>query len=391
MDMRFIHDGIPKPVRKAVWTPPAAREPHVPARRELAGVLHELLAMPTIASKHWVIRQYDHEVQGGTVLKPLVGPHKDGPGDASVVRPVLTSKKAVALANGCQPRFGDIDPYQMALNGIDEAVRNLVCVGANPERIAILDNFCWPKCTDPQHLGALVKACQACYDGAIAYGTPFVSGKDSLSNEFITDKGDRIQIPYTLLISAISVLDDVERVITMDAKKPGNLLLLVGETRRELGGSHYYALHQELGASVPVVNLTTGPATARAVAALIREGAVASAHDCSEGGLAVALAEMLFAGNLGADIDLAGAPIAASVTDDAALLFSESASRYLLEIPPDRFDLAARILKSAGVRFGVIGRITDSTALRVRGIKGDPVMNEPLADLKKSWLGTLDW
>jgi phosphoribosylformylglycinamidine synthase len=391
MDMRFIHDGIPKPLRKAVWTPPAAREPHVPARRELGGVLHELLAMPTIASKHWVIRQYDHEVQGGTVLKPLVGPHKDGPGDASVVRPVLHSQKAVALANGCQPRFGDIDPYQMALNGIDEAVRNLVCVGADPDRIAILDNFCWPKCTDPQHLGALVKACHACYDGAIAYGTPFVSGKDSLSNEFITDTGDRIQIPYTLLISAISVLDDVERVVTMDAKKPGNLLLLVGETRRELGGSHYYALHQELGASVPVVNLKTGPATARAVAALLREGAVASAHDCSEGGLAVALAEMLFAGNLGADVDLAGAPISADVTDDAALLFSESASRYLLEIPPDRFDLAARILKSAAIRFGVIGRITDSTLLAVRGIKGDPVMKEPLDALKKSWLGTLDW
>lgn len=391
MDMKFIHDGIPKPVRKALWTRPSVREPHVAARRELGGVLHELLAMPTIASKHWVIRQYDHEVQGGTVVKPLVGPAKDGPGDASVVRPVLASKKAVALANGCQPRFGDIDPYQMALNGIDEAVRNLVCIGADPERVAILDNFCWPKCTDPQHLGALVKACQACYDGAMAYGTPFVSGKDSLSNEFIGEKGERIAIPYTLLISAISVLEDVERVVTMDAKKAGNLLLIVGETRRELGGSHYYALNQEVGASVPVVDLKIGPATARAVASLIREGAVAAAHDCSEGGLSVALAEMLFAGGLGAEVDLSGAPVNADVTDDVTLLFAESASRYLLEILPERFDAVARMLKTAGIRFGVIGRVTEGGVLAVRGIKGEAVMKEEIVALKKSWLGTLDW
>ena len=179
-------------------------EPHIAAPKEAGGFaaeLHELLKMPTIASKHWIIRQYDHEVQGGTTIKPLVGPRHDGPGDASVVRPLLDSPRAVVLANGCQPRFADIDPYQMALNGIDEAMRNIVCVGGNPDRTAILDNFCWPKCTDPQNLGALVKACQACYDGAMAYGTPFISGKDSLSNEFITDTGQRIQIPYTLLIS----------------------------------------------------------------------------------------------------------------------------------------------------------------------------------------------
>jgi phosphoribosylformylglycinamidine synthase len=225
----------------------------------------------------------------------------------------------------------------------------------------------------------------------MAYGTPFVSGKDSLSNEFIGEKGERIAIPYTLLISAISVIDDVERVVTMDAKKAGNLLLIVGETRRELGGSHYYALNQELGASGPVVDLKTGPATARAVAELIRGSAVAAAHDCSEGGMAVALAEMLFAGGLGAEVDLSGAPVGADVNDDATLLFAESASRYLLEIAPERFDAAARMFKTAGVRFGVIGRVTEAAALVVRGIKGDAVMNEPLEGLKKSWLGTLDW
>ena len=391
MDMAFIHDGIPKPTRKAVWMAPAHVEPHLAAPKDFAASLHGLLKMPSIASKHWIIRQYDHEVQGGTVIKPLVGPAHDGPGDASVVRPLLDSPRAVVLANGCQPRFGDIDPYQMALNGIDEAMRNIVCVGGDPARTAILDNFCWPKCTDPQNLGALVKACQACYDGAMAYGTPFVSGKDSLSNEFITDKGERIQIPYTLLISAISVIGDAGKCITMDAKKAGNQLLLVGLTKRELGGSHYYAMHGQVGSSVPVVDLKTGPATARAVAGLIGRGVVASAHDLSEGGLAVALTEMLFAGGLGAAIDLAGVPCAEDADDDATLLFSESASRYLLEVTPAAFDEVARTLKGAGVRFGVIGTLQENPSLKIRSIKSGYLMDEGIEGLKKSWLGTLDW
>jgi phosphoribosylformylglycinamidine synthase len=391
MDMEFIHDGIPKPTRKAVWQAPEHVEPHLAAPKDFAAEVHALFRMPTIASKHWIIRQYDHEVQGGTVLKPLVGKDHDGPGDASVVRPVLSSSKGVALAVGCQPRFGDINPYQMALNGIDEAMRNIVCVGGNPDRTAILDNFCWPKCTDPRNLGALVKACQACYDGALAYGTPFVSGKDSLSNEFITDKGERIQIPYTLLISAMSIIEDVSRCITMDAKKAGNHLVLVGLTKRELGGSHYFARHNQVGASVPVVDLKAGPATAKAVAGLIGRGLVTSAHDLSEGGLAIAAAEMLFAGNLGASLDLAGVPCAEDADDDATLLFSESASRYLLEVSPANFDALARSLKDAGIRFGVIGRVEESPRLKIRSTKAGWLMDEPVEAFKKSWLGTLDW
>jgi phosphoribosylformylglycinamidine synthase II len=391
LDMSFIHDGIPKPTRKAEWTAPANVEPHLPPPKDFAATLHGLLQMPSIASKHWIIRQYDHEVQGGTVIKPLVGPGHDGPGDASVVRPLLDSKRAVVLANGCQPRFGDIDPYQMALNGIDEALRNIVCVGGDPAKTAILDNFCWPKCTDPRHLGALVKACQACYDGAMAYGTPFVSGKDSLSNEFITDKGERIQIPYTLLISAISVIDDAGKCITMDAKKAGNHLVLVGLTKRELGGSHYYAMHGHVGSGVPVVDLRMGPTTARTVAGLIARGVVASAHDLSEGGLAVALTEMLFAGGLGAAVDLAGVPCAEDADEDATLLFSESASRYLLEVTPAAFDEVARTFKNAGVRFGVIGSLQEKTSLKIRSSKSGYVMDESIESLKKSWLGTLDW
>jgi phosphoribosylformylglycinamidine synthase len=391
MEMAFVHDGIPKPTRKAVWRAPEHVEPHMDAPKDYAAEVNALLAMPSIASKHWIIRQYDHEVQGNTVIKPLVGATCEGPGDASVVRPVAGSKKGVVLAVGCQPRFGDIDPYQMALNGIDEAVRNVVCIGGDPERTAVLDNFCWPKCTDPQHLGALVKACQACYDGALAYGVPFVSGKDSLSNEFITEKGERIQIPYTLLISAMSLVDDVAKCVTMDAKKAGDLLVLVGATKRELGGSHYLARRGLVGASVPRVDVVMGPATAKGVAGLIKAGLVAAAHDLSEGGLAVAAAEMLFAGGLGASIDLAGVPCAEDADEDATLMFAESASRYLLEIAAGNFDVVARRLKEQGLRFGVIGRVEEGGRMKVRSVKGGWIMDEAVETLKKSWLGTLDW
>ena len=397
MDMAFIHDGIPNPTRKAVYTPRNVAEPAIAPPTNAAGaggyagVLHRLLQLPTIASKHWIIRQYDHEVQGGTVIKPLVGVKQDGPGDAAVVRPILSSDRAVALAVGCQPRFGDIDPYQMALNGIDEALRNIVCVGGNPERTAILDNFCWPKCSDPANLGALVRACQACYDGAMAFRAPFISGKDSLSNEFITDKGERIQIPYTLLISAMSIVADARKCITMDAKKAGNHLLVVGLTKRELGGSRYYELHGATGASVPQVDLATAPTVMRSVADLIGRGLVRSAHDPSEGGLAVALAEMLFAGGLGAAIDLAGVPCTEDADADEVLLFSESATRFVLEIEPQNFDAVAKSLKSQAIRFGVIGTITEPAKLRIRSTKAGHLMDEPVEALKESWLRTLDW
>jgi phosphoribosylformylglycinamidine synthase len=372
-----------------VYVPPTLAEPAIPTPKDYAATLHSILGMPSIASKHWIIRQYDHEVQGGTVVRPLVGIKQDGPSDAAVVRPVLSSSKAVALSVGCQPRFGDIDPYQMALNGIDEALRNIVCVGGNPERTAILDNFCWPKCTDPQHLGALVRACQACYDGALAYQTPFISGKDSLSNEFIADNGQRICIPYTLLISAISIVDDVHKCVSMDAKAAGNQLVLIGLTRRELGGSHYYALHKEIGASVPRVDLATAPGVHKAVAGLIAAGLVRSAHDLSEGGLAVALAEMLFAGGLGASIDLAGVPCAEDADADEVLLFSETPTRFLLEIEPRHFDAVAKALRNT--RFGMLGTITPTPNLKVRSIRSGFLMDEPVAKLQQSWLKTLDW
>ncbi len=389
LDMAFIHEGLPRPTRTAVWQEPVLADPVLSPPSNYAQILESLFSMPTLASKHWIIRQYDHEVQGGTVIKPLVGPQNDGPGDAAVLCPVPGSRRGVALSVGCQPRFGDIDPYQMALNGLDEAIRNLVCVGGDPTHTAVLDNFCWPRCSDPMHLGALVRACQACYDGAMAFGTPFISGKDSLSNEFITDTGRRICIPYTLLISAISIVPDAARCITMDAKMPGNHLIVVGNTARELGASHYWSLRGHTGRSVPRVNLETAPRVHRSVAELISRGLVASAHDLSEGGLAVAVAEMLFAGRLGATIDLAAVPCTEGADSDEVLLFAESATRYILEVTPEHFDAVVKALR--GLRFGLLGQVTQKPHLVIRSARAGFLMDEPVERFRQAWMKPLDW
>src|SRR5205807_8120493 len=255
-----------------------------------------------VCSKEWIIRQYDHEVQGGSVIKPLVGIANDGPSDASVITPVLGSWRGLASGCGINPNLGDLDPYAMAAHAIDEAVRNVVAVGADPKRIALLDNFCWGNTERPEVLGSLVRAAEACRDVALAYRMPFISGKDSLNNEFHA-KGRHIVIPPTLLISAMGIVPDVRRCVTMDLKEPGNVLLLLGTTRDELGGSHFHLVTERECGTVPTVDRDLAPRIFAKVHEAIRRGLVRSCHDLSEGGLAVALAEMAFAGGVGADID----------------------------------------------------------------------------------------
>ncbi len=367
LDTHFLHEGIPTPTRVAVWDAAWAGE-FAPEVRTLAGVaqgdLHAtllaLLASANIASKEWIVRQYDHEVQGTSVIKPLHGPHA-GPGDAAVIRPVASSDRGLAIANGLATGLAQ-DPYWMGLAAIDECVRNLVCVGADPSRIAILDNFCWPSCKDPRNLGALVRASHACYDGAKAYRTPFISGKDSLNNQFTMDDGRTIQIPPTLLISGFGIAEDVNRCVTMDLKAAGHALLLVGATSDAAGGSQWHALGGIGGSrDLPRTDLVAGPANARAVAALIASGAVVSAHDCSEGGALLAVAEMAFAGGVGASIDLhaIGSTHAALVS-----AFVETPSRYVLETAHDRMAEAVAALERAGVVHAVIGATTAASVLR---------------------------
>ena len=309
--MEFLHDGRPAGGARGGLHAASRRAAAAAAATPIAR-LHrrrccKILGSLNVCSKEWIIRQYDHEVQGGSVIKPLVGVANDGPSDAAVLRPVLGSAAAASsIACGMNPRYGDFDPYWMAASAIDEAVRNCVAVGADPARIAILDNFCWGNTDRPETLGSLVRAALACHDVAVALGTPFISGKDSLNNEFrsvdATGEPQSIAIPPSLLISALGQIDDVARAVTMDLKEPGNLLYLVGVTKNELGGSHFALVHGLTGGQVPQGRRRGWPsATFAAVHRAIDAGLVRACHDLSEGGLAVAAAEMAFAGGLGAD------------------------------------------------------------------------------------------
>jgi len=390
LSMTFLREGIPTPTREAVWNGasgdvPVARSTARARRLAPADLLLALLAHPNIASKHWIIRQYDHEVQGQTVVKPLTGARDDGPSDAAVLTPKLDSMRGLALANGLATGLA-ADPYLMALAAIDECVRNLVCVGTDPTRIAILDNFCWPSCGKAENLGLLVRAAEGCYDGAKAYRTPFISGKDSLNNQFTTESGETIEIPPTLLISGFGIVPDVRRCVTMDLKRAGNRLLIVGETGPEMGGSHALMIARLDGADerLPRVDLKRGPRLAGAVAELIGAGLVRAAHDCSEGGLLVAAAEMALAGDLGLDLDVSALPVRGSV-DLTARLFAESPSRYLLEVREQDVAMAQRVL--GALPHAVIGTANDSRrfTLNEAGIDVD------VESLRRAWQGTLDW
>ncbi|NBX24458.1 MAG: phosphoribosylformylglycinamidine synthase subunit PurL, partial [Planctomycetes bacterium] len=377
---RFLDEALPTPTREAVWDPAwsaqqqaAIDRPDAPG--SLGEALRRLLRHPNISSKAWIIRQYDHEVQGTSVIKPLVGPQA-GPGDAAVIQPLPGSTRGVAIGNGLATGLA-IDPYWMGLAAVDECVRNLVCVGADPDRIAILDNFCWPACRDPRNMGSLVRAAEACLDAALAYRTPFISGKDSLNNQFVTDEGRTIQIPPTLLISGLGIVPDVLRCVTMDAKAAGNLLVMVGFTHGRMGGSHAHRVGVRSGSEdLPQVDLRIGPASARAVAGAIQAGLVRSAHDCSEGGALVAAAEMAFAGHVGLRIDLHAMPAAPGL-DTWARAFAEDPSRYLLEVEPQSL---AHLQASLGsIPHAVIGRFEDTGTLAVAGERLD------LATLHADW------
>jgi phosphoribosylformylglycinamidine synthase len=389
MDMEFLHDGVPKYSRKAVWKSPRLTEPNIPEKDNYNDELLKILGCYNVASKEWVIRQYDHEVQGGSVVKPLTGVDNDGPSDGAVIKPKFDSDKGLAISCGMNPMYGDIDPYWMAMSGIDEAIRNLVCVGGRVDRIALLDNFCWGNCTKPETFGTLARAAQACYDGAIAFGTPFISGKDSLNNEFSCEDGTQMSIPSTLLISAISLVDDVNKCVTMDAKKVANLLFIVGETKNELGGSHYYKIHGQLGANVPKVDLKTAPRIAQRICEAIAKGLIASCHDCSEGGLATALAEMAFAGGLGIEADLRGLPRSADCSKIDTQLFSESNSRYIVEVEPENYDAFVKLMLN--LPFGQIGKVTTEKKLVVKTDPGRKVIELGLDALKDAWQKPLDW
>jgi phosphoribosylformylglycinamidine synthase II len=386
LSMDFLHNGLPNEKRKAVFKEKVGKNVGV-KKGNYDDVLKKLLSMPSIASKEWVIRQYDHEVQANTVVKPLTGKVNDGPSDASVVRPVFGSKKGVAVSNGINPRYGIINPYWMSVAAIDEALRNVIATGGKRNKTAILDNFCWGNTDGEEKLGNLVMASKACKDAAIAYGTPFISGKDSLHNEVIFGN-KHIPILDTILISALSIIDDIDKLVTMDMKKEGSSLYIIGETKDEMGGSHYNeAVDEEIDSGkVPVVDFVKSNSVFSAVEDVIDKELILSCHDLSEGGMAVAVAEMCFAGGIGAEIDISNVPISGEVYEDAKL-FSESQSRFVIEVESRKGQEFERIMKDCA--HSKIGETKGDKLTIISGNK--KLIDSDINELKKSWQGAFNW
>lgn len=373
LDIPFLFEP-PKAVRTAEYKATSFTEPEFAEPENLTEVLMQLLSSPNVASKESVIRTYDHEVKGNTVLKPLHGEY-GGPNDAAIIKPLDGSWKGVAVSCGMNPNYGKIDVYWMAASAIDEAIRNNVAVGGR--RIALLDNFTWGNPEKPERLGSLVRACEACYDFATAFRTPFISGKDSLYNE--SPLGP---VTPTLLITALGIVPDVRSAVSMDIKAPNNLIYVVGKTFKELGGSEYYKLKGFLGKTVPKVQPNQATETFAAVTEAIDLGLVKACHDLSEGGLAVAAAEMAFAGAHGMDLDLQKVP-QENVNRNDFVLFSESNSRFLVEVSEkNREEFEA--LMNGKVCAG-LGRVTKTPRLCAHGLNGEVVVDASVGDLLASW------
>ncbi len=383
IDMKFLHHGWRRVTRRARHEKPETAEPFVPLRPDLTEQVLRLLQTPNVASKEWVVRQYDHEVQGASVVKPFCGCRSQGPTDGCVIAPVPGSYRGCVLGCGLRPRYGLVDPYRMAASAIDEALRNCVALGGDIERTAVLDNFCWGSPERPDQLAGLVRAAQACYDVGRAYRVPFISGKDSLYNEFRTESGDSFPIPPTLLISAVSVIADVRQTITADFKQPGSLVYLVGETLEELGGSEYFRIHQGMGAEVPRVEPASGRRLMRALGRAIRSGHVRACHDLSEGGLGVALAESCFAGGIGCRVRLDLAPGCRRFRRDDFLLFSESNTRFVCEVRPAHRRGFEALMR--GLPVAAIGRTTAEPVMSVSGLRRGEVVRLDLAEAERAW------
>ena len=382
LDMQFLHDGLPKITKEALYLAPALKSEKLTAKRDLTEDLCDALAHFNVASKESIIRVYDHEVQGTSVIKPLVGIHTDGPSDAAVLSPRLGSKKGIAISNGINVRFGMLDPFWMAASCIDEAIRQIIAVGGSLDRIALLDNFCWGNPDKADRLGSLVRCSQGCYQAAKAFGTPFISGKDSLYNEY-AHKGKSLAIPGTILISAIGHIEDVTKVVTMDLKRSGNSIYVIGKTFDELGGSIYLANQDQLGQNVPQVRFSSAIKTYRAIEKALKAGLIASMHDVSEGGLATALAEMAFAGGLGVTAMTDDIVYQGKRRREDVVLFSESNSRLLVEVDPRHEKALKQTLK--GIAHAKIATVEATPEMIVYGFKDQVVINANVSELKEIW------
>ncbi len=397
LDLDFMHDGLPKMELEARWEQKVFPGPKLPSpEQKLDQPLLSLLASWNVCSKEAIVRQYDHEVQAQTVVKPFAGARAEGPSDACVLKLRPDSLRGVSVGCGILPRYSDLDTYHMVACCVDEALRNVVAVGADPARVAGLDNFCWPdpvqsaKTPDGRYkMAQLVRACQALYEVCTVFGVPLISGKDSMKNDYGAGR-DKISIPPTLLFTALGIVEDVSRAVTLDFKADGDKVYVLGETKDETGASEYYALLGAVGNRVPRVDTALSKRTFAALHRAIGQGLVASCHDLSDGGLGVALAECAIAGDLGAQIDLSHVPGAGSVPRNDSLLFSESQGRFVITVSPEK---AARFEAAlAGLPCACVGLVTAQPKLTIGGGDGaSEIISLSVEQMRAAWKKPLDW
>ena len=395
IDMDFLHDGLPVRPMKTTYTKPKYDEPKPAEENDLTKSLHSMLRRLNISSFEFISQQYDHEVQGASVLKPLQGRGRVN-GEATIAKPVLNSKKGVIISQGINPAYSDIDTYHMAACAIDTAIRNSIAAGASLGYLALLDNFCWCSSSEPERLGQLKEAVRACHDYSLAFGTPFISGKDSMFNDFkgFDEKGNaiKVSVPPTLLVSSIGVMENIEKAVSIDAKFSGDLVYVLGETNDELGASEYYAMIGEqlngkkfIGNNVPKVNAEKNKKLYLALSKAISENLVASAQSVHRGGLAVALAKTAMAGLLGMELSLAKLPGAWSRNDFA--LYSESQGRIVVSIAPKNKERFEAIMK--GSAFAQLGIVTDKDSFIIKAKNNDKIIDAKVSKLLESYKASL--
>ena len=397
VDIDLLTTGFPQWEFDAVWQPPKKRGLHEPVLQEPSQyneVLLNLLASPNISSKEWVFRQYDHEVQGTSVIKPLVGAQRDMPSDAAVIRPVLASNQGLALTQALLPAYSAIDAYHMTTCTIDEAVRRIIAVGGTLAHIGGVDNFCWPNIQyhpidnpDGKFKAAqLVRSCQALKEMCLAYEIPLLSGKDSMyvDGHLPGRYGEvhKVSASETLQFTTIGLIDDITKCVTMDSKVPGDLVYAIGTTHNELGGSEYYQHFGYVGVKVPRVDATHHKPVYAALQRAIAQELVASAHGIYRGGVGVHLALIAMGGNLGMHINLNDLPADEHQRNDV-LLFSESSGRFIVTVDPKNQQKFETLFKD--LDYACIGRVTEEPHLTVNGLDGLPVIHLNISDLKSAW------
>jgi len=368
LDLDFLLHGMPKTAKTAIISRKKREGDETLEGLDIKSIFERMLSHPNIAKKEWIVRQYDHEVQGGTVIKPLLA-------DAAVIKPLETKgKRGIVIGHGLAPFYEDA--YKNGSSSLDEAVRNLCAVGADPSRIALLDNFSWGNPEEPVTMGKLVRVCQALYDTALVYEMPFISGKDSLYNQFETE-GKKQSVLPTILISGIGIIEDVNKAITQSIKSPGNPIYIIGSTYPESGGSLLYRILGMEGGEEPSIHPREAIKLYKRLHRAIRDGIVISCHDCSEGGIAVALAEVCFGTRFGIRVSLDNVPVL-GVQDPASILFSESNSRFIVEVDRKKRDEFEEILQ--GISFGKIGEVILERELVI-----EDLITIPIARLEAIW------